>query len=92
MCKYTIIPSSPGPIEHRVPLNPCIPISAIVPYARDTESRAQQALEKLGCLDFIERRMGELSGGQRKRVALAAALIEAPDMLILVRRCRLTSG
>ena len=22
MCKYTIIPSSPGPIEHRVPLNP----------------------------------------------------------------------
>ena len=26
MCKYTIIPSSPGPIEHRVPLNPRIPL------------------------------------------------------------------
>ena len=25
MCKYTIIPSSPRPIEHRVPLNPRIP-------------------------------------------------------------------
>ena len=24
MCKYTILPSSPGPTEHRVPLNPRI--------------------------------------------------------------------
>ena len=28
MCKYTIIPSSPGPIENRVPLNPRIPLQA----------------------------------------------------------------
>ena len=26
MCKYTIIPCSSGPIEHRVPLNPRIPL------------------------------------------------------------------
>ena len=26
MCKYTIIPSSPCPNEHRVPLNPHIPL------------------------------------------------------------------
>ena len=26
MCKYVIIPSSPGPIEHQVPLNPRIPL------------------------------------------------------------------
>ena len=26
MCKYTIIPSSPCPTEHRVPLNPRIPL------------------------------------------------------------------
>ena len=26
MCKYTIIPGSPRPIEHRVPLNPSIPL------------------------------------------------------------------
>ena len=30
MCKYTIIPSSPGPIEHQVPLNPRIPL--VYPY------------------------------------------------------------
>ena len=26
MCKYTIIPSLPGPIEHRIPVNPRIPL------------------------------------------------------------------
>ena len=51
--------------------------------AWDTESKAQAALDKLGCTEFMDREMGQLSGGQRKRVALAAALIEEPDLLIL---------
>ena len=51
--------------------------------AWDAESRARTALEKLGCASFLGRKMGQLSGGQRKRVALAAALIEAPDLLVL---------
>ena len=29
MCEYTIIPSSPGPIEHLVPLNPRIPLNKV---------------------------------------------------------------
>jgi ATPase subunit of ABC transporter with duplicated ATPase domains len=45
--------------------------------------RYTAALEQLGCTDFMDRSMGQLSGGQRKRVALAAALIEEPDLLIL---------
>ena len=44
-------------------------------------SEAQAALDKLGCTEFMDREMGQLSGGQRKRVALAAALIEEPDLL-----------
>ncbi len=51
--------------------------------AWDLEEKTQVALKKLGCNSFIENKMGELSGGQRKRVALAAALVETPDLLIL---------
>ncbi|GMQ57595.1 ABC-F family ATP-binding cassette domain-containing protein [Vallitalea sediminicola] len=46
------------------------------------ESEAKSILTKLGIRDF-ESKMGILSGGQRKRVALAAALIQPSDLLIL---------
>ena len=39
-------------------------------------------LSKLG-IDHFYRKIGELSGGQQKRVALAQVLIETPDLLIL---------
>jgi len=51
--------------------------------AWDLEEKTQIAMKKLGCDAFIENKMGELSGGQRKRVALAAALVETPDLIIL---------
>ena len=50
--------------------------------AWDTENKAHMALEMLGCEDFMNRKMGELSGGQRKRVALAAALIATVPALL----------
>ncbi|WP_138495525.1 ABC-F family ATP-binding cassette domain-containing protein [Paenibacillus pinistramenti] len=46
------------------------------------ESEAKSVLSKLGIKDFT-RKMGELSGGQRKRVALASALIQPSELLIL---------
>jgi ATP-binding cassette subfamily F protein uup len=46
------------------------------------ETDAKIILDKLGILD-TDAKMGELSGGQRKRVAMAHALIEHPDLLIL---------
>ncbi|SHL05680.1 ABC-F family ATP-binding cassette domain-containing protein [Hymenobacter psychrotolerans] len=52
--------------------------------AWDYESQVQQILGKLGILgELLQRNVGKLSGGQRKRVALARVLIEEPDVLIL---------
>lgn len=46
------------------------------------ESEAKSILTKLGITDFSAK-VGHLSGGQRKRIALAGALIHPADLLIL---------
>ncbi|MDN5212292.1 ABC-F family ATP-binding cassette domain-containing protein [Fulvivirgaceae bacterium BMA12] len=50
--------------------------------AWDYESTVKQILGKLGIENF-DLKVGTLSGGQKKRVALARALIEKPDLLII---------
>ena len=46
------------------------------------EARAREILGKLN-LHNLERRIGSLSGGEKRRVALAQVLLEAPDFLVL---------
>ena len=50
--------------------------------AWDFETRYKQILFKLK-LDKINQKVGELSGGQKKRLSLANALINKPDLLVL---------
>jgi ATP-binding cassette subfamily F protein uup len=50
--------------------------------AWDFETKVKQILGKLG-IGELDRQVKILSGGQRKRVALARVLIEEPDLLIL---------
>lgn len=51
-------------------------------YAWQLESEARTVLTRLGITE-LDRKMGELSGGERKRVALAGVLVRPSDLLIL---------
>ena len=50
--------------------------------AWELETKAKIILSKLGIVDF-EARISTLSGGYRKRIALAAALLSEPDVLLM---------
>ena len=51
-------------------------------YAWQLESEAKAVLNQLGITN-LQQKMEELSGGQRKRVALAGVLVRPSDLLIL---------
>jgi manganese/iron transport system ATP-binding protein len=53
-----------------------------IPRAADRRE-VQAALERVGMADLAERQIGELSGGQRKRVFLARALAQGGQLLLL---------
>ncbi|MEM8830328.1 MAG: ABC-F family ATP-binding cassette domain-containing protein [Cyanobacteria bacterium P01_G01_bin.19] len=50
--------------------------------AWELETKAKIILSKLGIEDF-DARVGDLSGGYRKRIALATALLNEPDLLLM---------
>jgi len=50
--------------------------------AWDYESRVKQVLSRLN-IHHLEQKISSLSGGQRKRIALARVLIDGPDLLML---------
>lgn len=53
-----------------------------IPRAEDRRI-AEESLKRVGMLEFRERQIGELSGGQRKRVFLARALAQRGRVILL---------
>ena len=60
-----------------------IPYSLRFPwFTKDDHRKVEEALERLEIRDLMNRRIGELSGGQTQRVFTAKALAGDPEMLI----------
>jgi zinc/manganese transport system ATP-binding protein len=49
----------------------------------DERARVDRALARVGATDYADRRMSELSGGQQQRIAVAQALVDDADLLLL---------
>ena len=46
-------------------------------------ARVDDALRRVGAYDYADRRMSELSGGQQQRVAIAQAIVDDAELLLL---------
>lgn len=49
---------------------------------QEIREQALEYLNKVGLIEFADRKAGELSGGQSQRVAIARALMQKPDIII----------
>ncbi len=59
-------------------------VAALYSMPRDEfQRRLEELTDLLGMAEFLDRRTGKLSGGQRRRVSLAASLLHRPPVIIL---------
>ncbi len=58
-------------------------IGLILPPRKRDKQAVLSALERVGMADFRKRQIGELSGGQRRRVFVARALAQETSVLLL---------
>ncbi len=76
-----------GYVFQRPTLFPHLDVQANINYgarrAGSARVDAQQVIEILGIGELLQRKPGTLSGGQAQRVAIAAALLRSPDLVLM---------
>ncbi len=62
--------------------NVLLPLAVARGSNRGKRRRAESTLERVGLLDKADRLIGELSGGEQGRVAVARAIVNEPPLLL----------
>jgi ABC-2 type transport system ATP-binding protein len=70
-------------MPHRLTVRQNLRVFAWLYGVQAVEARIARLAESLALGDFLDRRAGKLSAGQKTRVALAKALINEPEVLLL---------
>ncbi|MGK9169464.1 ABC transporter ATP-binding protein [Inquilinus limosus] len=86
--RYAVLPrmnfSSPYvDLPHRLTVRENLAVYARLYGVRDRRRRIAELAEMLDLTGFIDRPSGKLSAGQKTRVALAKALVNTPELLLL---------
>jgi ABC-2 type transport system ATP-binding protein len=70
-------------MPHRLTVRQNLRVFARLYGVTDTEGKIARLAEDLALVEFLDRASGSLSAGQKTRVALAKALINDPELLLL---------
>jgi len=70
-------------LPHRLTVRQNLNVFALLYGVADRHERIERLARELELREFIDRPAGKLSAGQKTRVALAKALINDPDLLVL---------
>ncbi len=70
-------------LPHRLTVRQNLRVFGLLYAVADIEDRIEALAESLALGDFLDRQTGRLSAGQKTRVAIAKALINDPQLLLL---------
>ena len=70
-------------LPHRLTVRQNLTVFGLLYGVADTAARIAELSADLDLAEFLDRQAGKLSAGQKTRVALAKALVNEPDLLVL---------